>query len=152
WGRDGQTDGNGVVHLRGVWASRAGVEITARSYQPATLSIHPSDDAEAVVTKTVELRRGAPVSGTVVDPNGRVVANAEISVRSVETGWTGTVRTDADGTWNIDALCAGKHLFSAVSEVYGAAPDLAVDLDGRTRRSGVAVHLVYGAQLVGTVV
>ena len=152
WGHSNVTDGEGVARVRGVWASNPRFEITADHYEPATLGVRPTDDAEAVVNKTVELHRGAPVSGIVVSPTREPVADARVVVASVEAGWSGVATSDAKGAWHFDALAAGTHLFTATSEIYAASPELDVELDGKAASTGIVVHLDYGGQLVGTVV
>lgn len=49
------------------------------------------------------------ISGTVTDPNGAVVPNATVTVRSVTTGQTRSVQTDAEGFYQVTNLLPGVY-------------------------------------------
>jgi hypothetical protein len=152
WGRTGITDVDGVARIVGVSASNPRFDIAAIGYEPNTIEVRPSDDPATVVTRIVELHRGARLVGSVIGPDGLTVADAEVTVQSVNTGWSGAAKTNASGTWHFDAVAAGKHLLTATSEIYGSEPAETVETDGAALRDGIVVHVAYDGQLVGTVV
>src|SRR5262245_4130835 len=55
----------------------------------------------------------ADLHGTVTDPSGAVVTNAEITVRSLDTGLVRTSKTADDGTYTFLALTPGRHSLRA---------------------------------------
>jgi hypothetical protein len=52
---------------------------------------------------------GGSISGTVKDPSGRVVSNAEITIREINTGLSHNVRTDRNGYYTLPALPVGRY-------------------------------------------
>ena len=49
------------------------------------------------------------ISGTVQDPSGRVVPNAEVTVREVSTAITHLTRTNASGYYTLPVLPVGRY-------------------------------------------
>lgn len=68
-----------------------------------------SDDLEANMWSGIDLSTLQPgqVGGIVVDPNGAVVAGAEVNVVNTQTGTTLTTKTDGEGLWTIAGLQPG---------------------------------------------
>ena len=56
---------------------------------------------------------GGSISGTIKDPSGRVVSNAEITIREVNTGLSRHVRTDHNGYYTLPALPVGRYELEA---------------------------------------
>ncbi|MGC2196238.1 MAG: carboxypeptidase-like regulatory domain-containing protein, partial [Terriglobales bacterium] len=54
-------------------------------------------------------QESATLTGTVTDPSGAVVANAQITVANVERGIERTTASNADGEWATPALSPGKY-------------------------------------------
>src|SRR5258708_19272481 len=52
---------------------------------------------------------GASLQGTVYDPSGAVVPQAEISIRNVDTGVVRTLMTDEGGRWREPVLLPGDY-------------------------------------------
>src|SRR5258707_8770969 len=52
---------------------------------------------------------GASLQGTVYDPSGAVVPQAEISIRNVDTGAVRTLVTDEGGRWREPVLLPGDY-------------------------------------------
>jgi hypothetical protein len=48
------------------------------------------------------------LGGTIVDPQGAVIANAQVTVTSIATGISRTVRTNASGLWRVGGMPAGE--------------------------------------------
>src|SRR6266404_1557895 len=59
----------------------------------------------AIFAQTV----GASLQGTVYDPSGAVVPQAEISIRNIDTGAVRTLVTDAGGRWREPVLLPGDY-------------------------------------------
>src|SRR5215469_9873592 len=50
------------------------------------------------------------ISGTVVDPQGAVVASAQVSAKNVETGVVSTTTSDNSGLFRLNLLPAGTYI------------------------------------------
>jgi protocatechuate 3,4-dioxygenase beta subunit len=145
-------DHNGTATIAGVVDNLHFLEVSASGHSPVSLTIATGDDPGGTIERTVNLRRGTPVSGSVVGPDGKPVTDAgvELELRGERTPIRS--KSDAMGAWHVDAIAAGTYRVSATSEIYGPAPDLQVELDGLTPRRDLVVHVAYDAQLVGTIV
>ncbi|HEU5236794.1 MAG TPA: carboxypeptidase-like regulatory domain-containing protein, partial [Pyrinomonadaceae bacterium] len=51
----------------------------------------------------------ATIVGTVTDPGGAAVPNAQVTARNVETGLSRTVTSSDEGTYRIEFLPVGKY-------------------------------------------
>lgn len=110
------------------------------------------------VDVAIALVAGAAVSGTVVDERGQPVADARV-VYSGASEWSvqGSERYDAvvtgrDGAFAFPALPAGSFRFVARHEAFAPGSSAIVTLDGTNPTAGVAIRLVAGATVAGTVV
>ena len=56
---------------------------------------------------------GGSISGTVVDPSGAVIANAEVLIHNDETNAQRSITTSASGTFNAPSLAVGRYTISA---------------------------------------
>jgi hypothetical protein len=67
-------------------------------------------DANGIQTAAgaVVVTGSGQLSGTVIDPQGSVIANAEVKVSSSTTGVTLTARTDGAGRWVVSGMPAGE--------------------------------------------
>src|ERR1700722_6218501 len=52
---------------------------------------------------------GGSISGTVKDPSGRVIANADVSVREVGTGLSYQTHSDGKGSYTLPVLPVGRY-------------------------------------------
>jgi len=106
----------------------------------------------------LELRRGAPVAGRVVDPDGKPVKGAQVSFGGA-SAWSqqadprrdGTV-SGADGAFRFAALPAGTFRFEASKEGFAPGHSELVTLDGQSARTGVEVRMAPPFTLRGRVV
>jgi hypothetical protein len=76
------------------------------------------------------------ITGTVIDPSGAVVANAEIRVTNQETGiLERAAKTDATGSFTVPLLPAGSYTVSAISSGFQESKfaDIAVRVTETTR-------------------
>ena len=94
---------------------------------------------------TVELSRGAPVSGIALDPMGAPIADEIITIEGGPT--PGKVLTDAHGNWRTKPLRAGRYTV----RVGGGLPT-ELELDGEQPMPGVVVNGSGPARVEGTVV
>ncbi len=76
----------------------------------------------------------AIVSGTVVDPDGKAVQNADVSVKNETTGAVTKVKTGSDGRFAASALPAG------VFSIEASAPGFAVTQHGAVRLSATGME------------
>src|SRR6185503_18526872 len=76
------------------------------------------------------------ISGTVRDPQGAVVTNAEVTVRNEATNVTRTVNTGSDGTFQLKQLPAGNYevKVAAANFKQTLVSGLAVVVGGDTRQ------------------
>lgn len=149
--REARTDPTGTVRLRGVELDETLVTVTAERYAPTCTRVVTGDDPGATVEKTIALRHGAPVAGTIVDPGGQPVPDATLRYGTT-AGLYSWASADAEGRWYIDRVPAGKLVLSANSPGHVTAPAIAVRVDGEHSRAGVVVRLERGAVLSGIVV
>ena len=61
------------------------------------------------------------INGTIKDPNGAVVAGAQVNVRNEATGETRNATTDNDGRFKIDALAPGRYVVSVARSGFKSA-------------------------------
>jgi hypothetical protein len=156
----GVTGADGKVVLRPLGPGRHLVDAGADGFAPAAAGVMASGRGGAVQKRTIELARGAGVSGTVVDAAGKPVAGA--LVRSVamsrvfqlpaaRRGGASDV-SDAAGRWSLAAVPAGTFRFAATHEQHGPGTSEPVTLDGKTPREAIVVTLEPGAHIAGQVV
>lgn len=118
----------------------------------------PSKDAPPVVA-TIQLARGAAVSGVVNDPSGKPIAGALVMARNTNDPWSGggdprrdAVETAADGTWKLEGVAAGSTRFVARHEDFAPGTSAIITLDGVTTKAGVTIALQAAALVAGRVV
>ena len=104
------------------------------------------------------LARGAPVSGRVVDGDGKGVAGARVTFHGA-SDWSQQAdeRYDAatsgpDGKFEFSALPAGSFRFAAAHPQFAPGSSPLVTLDGTTARGGITIALDPGATVRGRVV
>ncbi len=61
----------------------------------------------------------ASLSGTVTDPSGAVVPNAQVTVHSLGTGLDRIVKTDADGIYSVPSLVPGNYSIAVSASGFG---------------------------------
>ena len=71
---------------------------------------------------------GATVSGTVADPSGAVVANANVSVTNTATAVVRTVTSDSAGLYTIPNLVPGSYDFKVSATGFSTSVQSAVQL------------------------
>jgi hypothetical protein len=146
------SDATGNARLPGLGSHFHLVEVTAANMARARISLMLGHDPSGTIERTVTLHRGASVSGIVVGPDDRPVADATIEIEMIGDRWAARATSDSSGAWHVAAIGAGKYLVRATSKTYGPASDISLTLDGATPRRDILVKLAFDAQLVGTVV
>ena len=150
--RTERTGSDGTARVAGLAPRFHSVEAHAPGYARTRDHVQLPDDPGAAVERTLELRAGAALGGTVVDPAGKPLADAQVEIAAGGTDAPEQATTDAHGVWRVDAIAAGHYALTATSKTYGPAEPLRIELDGTTPRTDVELRLAYDAQLVGTVV
>jgi protocatechuate 3,4-dioxygenase beta subunit len=150
--RDATADATGVARLRGVPGGPYQVAAAAPGYARASTWTMVTSGSHV---HRLVLRRGAPVSGRVVDPAGAPVAGARVRYEGA-SDWaqasSAPVTTDADGAFTIDAMPAGSFRFGARHDAHAPGTTEAIALDGATARGGVEIRLAPGGAIAGVVV
>src|SRR6266487_2797223 len=57
----------------------------------------------------------ATIVGTVTDPGGASVPNAQVTARNVDTGLTRTVTSSEEGTYRLEFLPVGKYVLEVTA-------------------------------------
>ncbi|HKA90706.1 MAG TPA: carboxypeptidase regulatory-like domain-containing protein [Haliangiales bacterium] len=156
-GSTAPTGADGKARLRGVGAGWHTIEASAEGYARGVTLYEASGKAGATEKTTVELKRGAPVSGTVVDAAGKPVAGARVAPLDASSPWVGSlertsVDSDAKGKFAFAALPAGTFRFEARHPQHAPGTSSPVTLDGKNARADVVVRLAPAARIAGRVV
>ena len=69
------------------------------------------------------------ISGTVTDPSGGVIANAQITLQNVQTGISQMARSNASGNYIIPAISVGDYTLTAQAQGFGATTHRGLHLD-----------------------
>src|ERR1044071_1221940 len=68
------------------------------------------------------------ISGTVRDPNGAVVPNADVVIREDNTGFTRTVNTGSDGFYSAPSLPAGRYTITVSPQGFKKTVNTGIEL------------------------
>ncbi len=147
------TGRDGVVRIPGLGPRFHHVAVSAPGRATAQVSLDVAEDPGGTLERTVKLRTGAPLGGTVVGPDGKPVADATVEIDALgDRASSQRATTDRAGAWHVAAVAAGTYRLTATSKTYGPAAGLELALDGTTPRPDIVVKVAFDAQLVGTVV
>lgn len=86
------------------------------------------------------------ISGTITDPSGGVVADAQVTISNVATGRSQVVRTNASGFYDLEAIQAGTYNVTVKKEGFNAFVSEGVKVD-----PGARVAVNAGLQLGSSV-
>ncbi len=149
WAR---TDRNGTVLFEGIPEGTTYLEASAPGYGLISDYIRISRHAGLEQKRTLLLYPGASVSGSVVDPAGKALADASVSAtRLGDVSPLGTAKSASEGQWSFPGLSAGRYKFQASHEGYLAGKPKAVTLDGRGAMSGIRLEVERGGDVQGEV-
>lgn len=135
----------------GSYQVAAWAEGYGRSFQP--LVVH--GDATSL---RVELAKGSPVSGHVVDEAGKPVAEARVRFEAANDAIAGTdllrdsVVTDQDGKFSFAAMPLGSYRFVATHATLGTQASSLVRIEGRGASADISIAMPPGAAVRGKVV
>jgi uncharacterized GH25 family protein len=153
----GKTGADGVATFKGVPPGWHGMLATADGYAPAESGTLISTGAPTV-EYTIELRKGAAVSGRVVDEAGAPVANARVAPQDAGRAWDSgglgalAVTTTETGEFRFAALPQGSYRFIARHQTLAAGTSAPVSLDGTSEVKELEIVMKKGAAITGTVV
>jgi uncharacterized GH25 family protein len=135
----------------GFYRAAAWADGYARAFLPAMVSA-------GTTSLRLELARGAPVSGKVLDERGAPVAQARVRYETASDFLPGSdltrdaVMSGADGSFSFPALPAGSFRFIATDREHASGVTELTSLDGVQPRNDVVVRMPAGATLRGKVV
>ena len=117
----GQTEPDGTVLLRGVKPGTYEVTASCDGYRRQTDIEDLEIGTEAIDGQVWEVEAGLTVGGKVVDADGKPIEDANVWASMVLEGRSGTQqwasdRTEADGTFELEGVVAGKYQLSAASD------------------------------------
>jgi RNA polymerase sigma-70 factor (ECF subfamily) len=151
-----ETDGRGEAVLSGVGPGWRRLRAEAVGFAPATELVTTTAGMKEQRI-ALHLRRGGPVAGRVLSPDGAPVAGARVWARSTSEPFPvadpalDAVSSDGEGRWHIGALAAGSYQFIATHPDFAQATTAPVTLHGTSGLGGVDIHLEAGGRLVGEV-
>ena len=155
--RAGTTGVDGVARLTNIAPGDYQVVATADGYAKQFAYAHVTGGSAAQQVE-LALVRGAPLSGSVLGPDGQPVGGAVVTcdgasdwVRRSDPRRDG-VTTDDAGRFTLDALPAGSFRLRAAHEPDAPGVSEVLTLDGKTPRTGVVVRLAEGVTVRGNVV
>ena len=92
---------------------------------------------------------GATLSGTITDPSGGVVANAEVAILNTATGKTRTVNTNSEGIYSAPNLIPGNYNVTVSATGFSKAVQNGVTLTvGRSQMLNVMLQVGQTTQTV----
>ncbi|MBW2700603.1 MAG: carboxypeptidase regulatory-like domain-containing protein [Deltaproteobacteria bacterium] len=147
-----KTDKEGMVLFEGIPEGTTNLEASASGYGPINDYIRISRHGGLEQKRTLLLYPGASVSGSVLDPAGKALADASVSAtRLGDVTPLATAKSDEEGQWLFPGLAAGRYKFQASHEGYLAGTPKAVTLDGRGSMSGMRLEVERGGDVQGEV-
>ena len=150
--REATTDDKGHATVKGVKPGWISVEATADGYASAS-SFASVGSAGATGHVSLVLRRGAAVSGRVVDEAGKPLAKVRVTASDVN-GWSrnkGEQTTDDAGKFTFAALAPGNHTLSAIDGEHAPAESNPINVTA-DRPLTIDIVMKAGASIAGVVV
>src|ERR1700730_1567373 len=85
---------------------------------------------------------GGTLSGTITDPSGRAVPQAQIVIKNVATGVERTVTTNADGFYNAVNLLAGEYQVTITATGFNTEVKTGITMNvGAQQSFDLALHV-----------
>jgi thiol-disulfide isomerase/thioredoxin len=142
-----ETDKDGKWIFKGAPHDPTSTEVYARHPDYFSGNVRPDHVDFDVLRKNahvIQLRRGVAVTGTVLDPAGRPVANARIQVKSVMPG-----KTDDKGQFRVTGIVPGKAKLLVLADNFAVQ---LIEVEAAESSKPVEVRLEPGHVLRGRVV
>lgn len=166
--RTAVTDAQGIAKFRGMIATASHlVSATAPGYAENTVAIHDFQYAERTWSVEVLLKRGAQISGRVLDANGKGLPDATVAwelngePRPADTpdlfdpfpfhGHMQAVQTDRDGRFAL-SVEPGSGCVLAAHPTHQLGEQCAVSVAAGSERAGIEIVLRDGGEVSGQVV
>jgi protocatechuate 3,4-dioxygenase beta subunit len=154
FGQTGRTGADGRVTISGLGSRADIISAHARGYAAVEPLLNIDGEADPNAERVIKLPRGARVTGTVLDPDSKLVPDAtvylsrmgSVSARPI------TVKSDGHGAWSSAPLARGRYGVTGESQQYGRTAAIVIDVDGVHERTDVHVRVAPGTELVATVV
>lgn len=151
------TDAKGVARLRGVGGGYVTLAASAPGHAKGQTLVQAPESPGAVVETRIELRRGAPVTGVVVDSRGKPIAGARVWERDVSQAFQlgepdDRSTTDGKGRFTLAAVAAGTYHFHASHPDHAPGSSEPHTVDGTQPTQGVRIELARGGRVAGRVV
>lgn len=148
------TNHEGKTTVRGLGPGSYLIRATATRYGPAVHRFTTKGAAGVIERRTIALRSGALVLGSVRDPSGRPVEGAKVAAIAVSSSEQEEPEavTDRQGRWRLEAISAGTYRFRATHGKHAPGLSEPVTLDGRSEQRGVEIQLRPGGRVTGQVV
>ncbi|MBA2540032.1 MAG: sigma-70 family RNA polymerase sigma factor [Deltaproteobacteria bacterium] len=153
-----KTDAKGIATLRGVGSVWAPLHVKATGFAPTAQMVSWSGDPAQPKQISIVLERGAGISGRVVDPDGKPVAEARVVATSASEPFPVVdprrdgVLSSADGTFAIPTVAAGTWRLTASHPQHGPATSAPITVDGARAQTNVELKLEAGGTVKGKVV
>ncbi len=155
--RSATTDAQGLARFSAIGHAWPVLWVSAPGHAPHARLIETSGVPGATDRQLVELTRGAPVAGRVLDPAGKPIAGARVLADPVAEPFPvfdhdrDAVTSDDQGNWRIPALAAGTYRFIAHHAGFAQTATAPTALDGQNPRTGIDIRMEPGASVAGIV-
>ena len=146
------TGPDGTVRFRAVAIDEEVIIVSMAGHAGVRERVTTSDDPKTTIEKTVVLKSGAEISGTVVDRNGARVTEAYVDLEPVGGGRRENVWTDESGVFHLPDIGRGSYTAKASSKDAIAAAPVAVVHDGVHPVLGLVLRVEPGGEISGVVV
>ena len=157
-GPSATSDKDGHASLHGVPpGSFAVLSASAGGYAPGHQMVAVPDAPGTRVQARIELLRGAPVSGVVVDAHDHPIAGAQVIARDASQPFAlqrdrDAATSDRRGRFRLDAVAAGTYHLEAHHPHHAPGSSDPRTVNGQTPVTGVRIVLPDGGTVAGTVV
>src|SRR5262249_13428160 len=88
-----------------------------------------------VFTSAAQAQFRSAIEGTVTDPSGGIVSEAQVTLVNVETGVSQTAKTNSAGSYNFPTLPPGKYKITATARGFASVTQENITLGGAEKRT-----------------
>jgi hypothetical protein len=83
---------------------------------------------------------GSTINGTILDVQGKAVADAQVSIKNEASGAVATAKTNASGYYSVEGLPAGKYTVEATASGFAEGTKKGIEaVDGQTEQVGLSL-------------